>query len=421
MSIDIEIGRIDMKERLIKNFLTFLVCSIVSLIFFVNFATAGTFSLDTVKQYAPLVHLYGKERYFPCGIEYLLQNSELKHDGDWEFQLRNPTQADLQKYCEKGYYVDINLSQFGGMREKNRGVTAPMYYAVQEYEDAVQISYLMLYAYQGGQTCRALRSGTEFNFIANKLGIHQGDLERVVVTLTPKGPGQYRVVSVGYEAHGVVTYYKPRSVSWEDDTHPVVNVALNGHASYNMFKVGKQITHYKMPGILAVIDRVSNGGVVWRPYVSSKFKHLGLDYDGNPIGDQIWSVFRGRLGKKQENKFVSATYFDGSNLKSYDWHFVKIIDWGARLFDKYPEDLKKGYGPRGPGARSWVKPVPPGELAPPELMVNHRCPGFDANRDFRNLLTGDVNGDGKTDLILQAGTKGGECGNGQVGIYLSTY
>ncbi|MBO1349455.1 MAG: VCBS repeat-containing protein [Hormoscilla sp. GUM202] len=48
-----------------------------------------------------------------------------------------------------------------------------------------------------------------------------------------------------------------------------------------------------------------------------------------------------------------------------------------------------------------------------------QCLGFDANRDYRNLIPADVNGDGLSDLIYQAGTDGGSCGNGQVGLYVS--
>ena len=48
-----------------------------------------------------------------------------------------------------------------------------------------------------------------------------------------------------------------------------------------------------------------------------------------------------------------------------------------------------------------------------------QCLGFDANRDYRNLLVSDVNGDGKSDLIYQAGANGGSCGAGRVGMYLS--
>ena len=48
-----------------------------------------------------------------------------------------------------------------------------------------------------------------------------------------------------------------------------------------------------------------------------------------------------------------------------------------------------------------------------------QCTGFDANRDLRSLLVADVNGDGKADLIYQAGSNGGTCGAGQVGVYFS--
>ncbi|MDT7687442.1 MAG: hypothetical protein QOE46_201, partial [Acidobacteriota bacterium] len=360
-------------------------------------------TLDTVKQYAPAVYFHDNEQFFPCSIEYLLQNGVLQDRNQPGWQVPNPTQATLQQYNAQNYYVAINQSQFAGELS-----AAPMYYAVQEYRDAVEISYLMLYAYQGGQTCRALRAGTEFNCIVKTLGIHQGDLERVVVTLLPTSDGQYRPFRVGYEAHGDVTYFPKQRVSWEDTTHPVVNVALNGHSTHNMLMSGDRVTEFKQPGSVAVISALSGSGQVWRPYTSSEFKQLGLNQDGTPIGDQAWAAFQGRLGDSQDNELDSATYFDGSNLSSLDWSFVKLTDWAARLFDKYPENLKHGNGPNGPGGRSWVKPVS-GDLFGDGLLVLQANDDLGEGPGAVAWLTGSVASVGR-DEIVQAWGNGSSLG-----------
>ena len=303
--------------------------------------------LDVIKQYAPVVYFHENERFFPCSIEHLLQNSTLT-DPATGTVLSPVTQATLQQHPGGNVFITIDPAQYGGM-----GVTAPIYYAVQEYTDCIQLNYLMLYAYQGGQTCRALRAGTEFNCIVSTLGIHQGDLERVFVTLIPQPQGGYAVARVGYEAHGDEHTFPSQRVEWEG-THPVVNAALNGHSNWNAHADGDMISEFTQPGSVAIVSALGSNGQVWRP---ADFRLLALDEGGNPVGDQLWAVFQGRLGIAQENSMTSATYFDGSNLSGFDWAFVKLTDWAAKLFDKYPDDLKHGNGPGGPGDRPWIKSV----------------------------------------------------------------
>src|SRR5207253_9031327 len=88
---------------------------------------------------------------------------------------------------------------------------------------------------------------------------------------------------------------------------------------------------------------------------------------GNPIGDQVWAAFQGRLGGSQDNAFVGATYFDGSNLSAADLLFVAVTVVGANALKKL-DDMTHGDGPEGPGGREWVKPVS-GKLFNNSLMV----------------------------------------------------
>src|SRR5207253_929605 len=120
----------------------------------------------------------------------------------------------------------------------------------------------------------------EFNCIVNTLGSHQGDLERVVVTLIPSPGGQYQVPHVGYEAHGDLTYYPTQRIAWEG-THPIVNVALNGHSCHNMSSEGDSVTEYKFPLVVAIISALSKDErTVWRPSTDNQFKLLALDSTG---------------------------------------------------------------------------------------------------------------------------------------------
>jgi len=266
--------------------------------------------------------------------------------------LDNLTQSTLRDHSVEHYYVKVNESQHGGQPLP----TAPLYYAVQEYDDAIDLTYIVLYAYQGGQTARALRAGTEFNCIIPNLGTHQGDLERITVTLS-KTADTYAVARVTFEGHGKATVFPPDQVKWEDSTHPIVHLTLNSHAMTNDDPtVSDHHYDFNLPALVAIGDWVGTGQW-WRPHSDgSDFKRLGLDSSWQPIGDQVWAAFGGYLGESHSNTLVEGTYFNQKKLSAFDWAFVKIIYAGGMLIKKIPMDKLVGDGPAGPARRFWVTP-----------------------------------------------------------------
>ena len=276
--------------------------------------------------------------------------------------LENITQSMLREHSAEHYYVNVNPSQHAGQSFQ----TAPLYYAAQEYDDAIEISYIVLYAYQGGQSARALRAGTEFNCIIPNLGTHQGDLERLAVTLSKSQNENansteaytYTVARVGYEAHGQTTNFTPDQVRWEDSTHPIAHLTLNSHATRNADPAtSDHHFDFNLPALVAIGDWIGTGPW-WRPHIDgSEFKLLGLDSESQPIGDQVWAAFGGYLGKSRRNTLVEGMYFDGRKLSVFDWIFVKVIYVAGMLIKKIPADRLVGDGPVGPARRSWVNPA----------------------------------------------------------------
>lgn len=132
----------------------------------------------------------------------------------------NPTQETLGTHSDPSYYVEINPEQYPGQPIPE----APMYYAVQQNGDQLTIHYPILYANQTGQTCRALRLGSNFDAILETLGDHQGDFERFNITLQKLQDGTYKILQAGFEAHGNLITFTPDQVQWEDDTHAIVHV-----------------------------------------------------------------------------------------------------------------------------------------------------------------------------------------------------
>ncbi len=89
------------------------------------------------------------------------------------------------------------------------------------------------------------------------------------------------------------------------------------------------------------------------------FFQLGLDQNNQPIGDQIWSAFSGRIGQSRDTSLTSATYFDNTNLNFSDWTQVEFVWSLANLFGVISDELKHGDGPQGPGQRDWIYGVLP--------------------------------------------------------------
>ncbi|WP_437604046.1 hypothetical protein WMF28_20925 [Sorangium sp. So ce590] len=258
--------------------------------------------------------------------------------------------------------IEINPSQYAGMPLSNGRITAPMYYAVQEFGDCVEITYVSLFAFQGGQTIRALRVGTEFWCILNDYGQHQGDLEEVTVRLRPRGGGDYEVDRLIYYAHGDASEFAQGDVRW-DGSHPVVYSALNGHSMRNPFKEGGDgggggkywVSEYRQAGV-ADFGSSMGEGIQWRPFETSELKLIGLDASGNPIGTERWAKFGGRLGKQKDTGFTGATYFDGRGLDSSDWSFIKMDAAIGGMLGIIPDQYKSGVGPEGPARRSYIRP-----------------------------------------------------------------
>lgn len=111
-----------------------------------------------------------------------------------------------------------------------------------------------------------------------------------------------------------------------------------------------------VPGIVSIGDWLGTGAW-WRPAAQgSEFTLLGLDASGNPIGDQLWAVFRGHLGDTVENSLTSATYFDGKELSPVDWDYVQTIFGFASVLNLIGSQYFLGDSPTGPNGwnRTWV-------------------------------------------------------------------
>ena len=255
-----------------------------------------------LERYAPLVSFHPNERYFPCSVEWLLAHACLRHTRN-SLCIWQPTQADLlqhwRAYHSEGStpYLDISCAGYGGNLKE-----APLYVAVQEWDYCFEITYLMLYAFQGPQTACWRLSRRPYDCLIDDLGRHQGDLEWVCVTLDKQ---RLEPTEIGLQAHGRV-----RTVDWaqcpRQAERPLVRVALHGHACALQGEAD-QVVHRRL-GILNICDLYGSGGPVWHP----QLRRVGLDEAGEPISEEVWVKFQGRLGRPLDNHFRSITRLDGA-------------------------------------------------------------------------------------------------------------
>ena len=321
---------------------------------------------DQLARFAPVVTFARWEQFFPCSIDWLLAHSALRDWSDRRFMTLRPTQADLYQRWQfdsaHRYYLDV----FGGYSGEPvvRGVRAPMYVTARSTSEFIEITYLMLYAYQGAQTFAALRLGRPFLCVVEDYGSHAGDLEWICVRTTTD---LQKVLEVGFEAHGQVHSRAPGSYAAEGD-HPIVRVSLNGHAWLPAVDLetpaGMQwVPTHTVRGVLATVDVTTDpnaGEVVWRPFEHAHgLVMLGLDGTGEPIGDQVWARFAGRLGGRRTYQFRRATRLDGTRLSRDEWLYVSLLARIAHVLRLIPARYRSGIGPAGPGdpTRHFVRGV----------------------------------------------------------------
>jgi hypothetical protein len=214
----------------------------------------------------------------------------------------------------------------------------------------------------GGQTVRAFKRA--FDCVIYSHGEHQGDLERYMVSLSKNTSGDpsttmYTFEKAEFEAHGTVRAYSDSNqVLWIDGTHAALNIGLNNHGIFNPkdSNISNPDWDVRVPDVVGIGNFFGDGDKArwWKPWESSDFKLLGLK-EGKPVGDQLWAAFAGRLGDSYPTRLNGAVYFDGSNLSTLDWAYVRFVAFGANLVNQLPASVKYADRPTGPAARDWVK------------------------------------------------------------------
>jgi hypothetical protein len=108
-------------------------------------------------------------------------------------------------------------------------------------------------------------------------------------------------------------------------------------------------------GIALVTDFLGDRSNIWLAYKMASFVQIGIQPStGEPINDQLWTKFAGNFGSSYPTSLKGATYFNGKNLASADWTFVKIVEGAGRLLNLITGDRYLSGGTAGVGGRDWI-------------------------------------------------------------------
>lgn len=310
------------------------------------------------------------------------------YTASWEPELRerrrfiqNPTIRDLESFNNLSRYIkgspdnypgqSISLEPPAGVndavaddgRPKNTPPLAPMYYAVQTFgESGFVIFYIFLFAYRGPQRFGFALNGTYDEHNLSKVGEQEGDLQRFAafITRSAEADADYELIQCGLEEDGKLISYPPYDCIIEEESHAVIYVGLMGHSLHihrPALEEGQFVAFViplPTPGLASLLSVIAKGQS-WEAWQNgSKFKRLGINrVTGMPVSNQIWSAFKGRLGRQ----FCDLVPTPSPALLEHQlarWSFCSSAYREADRLGLIPHNLKNTSGPRGPGARDWI-------------------------------------------------------------------
>ena len=233
-----------------------------------------------VDKYAPIIYLHSDERYLPCSIDWINQNSTLADYKTSPPTIISPvTNMDLYNVSKKHDFkkeVEGDIVQYFE-RELYPGEqplrNVPIYALVKKQDDKVYIIYTAIFAYNGEYSILGLANA----------GQHPGDIEQLVVELDSDAK---KILRVFYGAHStfVRKWVKAEDVPKEDG-RIVAYMALHGHGMYD-----KEGTVFRMLGLTN--DYVEKG-IKWMPRVKVILTRDDPNFDPCEMG---WTTFYGRFG-----------------------------------------------------------------------------------------------------------------------------
>lgn len=247
-----------------------------------------------LKRYQPIIYLHPDESYFPCTIDFYIENSQLIDP-----QKKNKVLVDFHKLTQKKmvneqneikYPLNLDIDSnyiYGELKYTN---DIPFYASFQETPDEWIIQYIFFYAYNG-----------PFTVCCFEFGEHESDVEHITMHVSRH---THQITKLFLAAHG---YHDGQWIDLNkikfQDKHPILYSALHSHATY-----GKEGTFYRIcccandhtkesihkwsPHNIILIDESTE----WNQYKG----YLGIDnHVSTPLHQEWWK----NESKKSTNWF----------------------------------------------------------------------------------------------------------------------
>jgi hypothetical protein len=236
---------------------------------------------DLLIKYSPILYFHPDEKYFPCSVDWLLQNSRLVN------YINNVMVSNIYPVTQRILYNQALSDNFkkrsdGSLilsftEELYRGETplnkVPCYCIYRETDNKIYLTYIFLYAKNGEYSILDLVN----------VGQHPGDIEHITVELDLYTQNCIRVL---YSAH---TNNDSRWVNYsnieKENDKIIVYVALNGHGLYP--KEGIAFRYY------GLANDYMKKGIKWIPSIVRLYGKHDNNFNIDMMG---FTTYNGRIG-----------------------------------------------------------------------------------------------------------------------------
>ncbi len=215
-----------------------------------------------IDKFKPIFVFDKEERYYPCGTEFLINNSQLYMNENLVKNFKEVTPQILSENI--GNRLKIHHCARGG--DINN---APVYYFTRESDRFIDIIYLLIFAYNG-----------PYNILGKNVGEHDSDIENVVIRIDKHTEN---MVSMYFSAHGDEgVWVKKKDIKFIDNS-PIVFVARDSHAMYHtegrqyrMFGLANDITSFGYSWLNSNLVELTDENPIWMKY-TGKLAYDGID------------------------------------------------------------------------------------------------------------------------------------------------
>lgn len=279
--------------------------------------------IELAKRFTPVLYFHPDEIFRPQPVDILVQSSRLRENRSFWFDTNILTFVqldDLVTYHEPNFFLDIWYGNSGESDYKN--YTAHRQYYLDHLDPENGGPQISAYAHviHDDSNNKIIIQYWLFYYYNDWFNKHEGDWELIEIILDTNYLPEWVICS---QHHGG-TKRTWAATQIEENTHPVIYVALGSHANYfwgnEIYPNGMNIGNSR----LEILDRTGDvGRVIPRVILLPSREEAATNSD--PIGSLNWIIFKGHWGEQAgQEDFGGPT---GPADKGEQWSLP--YEWGV--------------------------------------------------------------------------------------------